>query len=519
MLIDGEWIDAEEAYEIRNPASEEIVATVAKGHVEHADRAVASAKCAFRSGVWSGKSPEERSQIMVQIAERLATDLEELLELECSANGATIRQAAGFHVGLASPHFMYFAELAAAYQFEQAPPPLTYPTLSANKIRREPIGVCAGIVPWNFPLVLGIWKIAPALAAGNSIVVKPDEHTPLSLIHLARIALECGVPAGVLNIVTGDGPEVGARLASHPDVGKVAFTGSTEVGREIMRLASGTVKKVSLELGGKGAAVILDDADLDAAVDAALFGSWLFCGQMCESCSRVIVPDSIHDEFVERLIERAKTVKLGDPADFDTDMGPVINDTQRTRILSYIEIGRQEGATVAFGGGAPTGEGFERGYWVQPTILTDVRNDMRVAQEEIFGPVLSVIRYSGDEDEAVQIANGTEYGLSSAVWSSDYERALSVADRLEAGTIWVNDVHMVSAAHPFGGYKQSGLGRELGPRALDEYTEAKHVHVDLTQKRESRLYDLLLSEPPARPDDGTLPVRGGHVAGGGRSRP
>jgi aldehyde dehydrogenase (NAD+) len=496
MLIDGQWVDSGEAYEIRSPATEELVATVAKGNIEHADRAVESAKRAFASGAWADKSPDERSQVMVAIAERLATDLEELLELETCANGATVRQASGFHVGLASPHFMYFAELAATYEFEHASPPITYPTLSTNKVRREPIGVCAGIVPWNFPLVLGIWKIAPALAAGNSIVIKPDEKTPLSLIALARIALECGVPPGVFNIVTGDGPEVGARLASHPDVGKIAFTGSTQVGREIMRLASGTVKHVSLELGGKGPVVMLDDADLDAGVDAALFGSWLYCGQMCESCTRLLLPDSLHDEFVARMIERAKTVKVGDPTDFDTDLGPVISAKQRDRILQYIEIGVQEGATIAFGGGSPEGPGFERGFWVAPTIFTGVRNDMRIAQEEIFGPVLSVIRYS-DEEEALRIANDTPYGLSAAVWSSDYERALAFADRLRAGTVWVNDVHMVSAAMPFGGYKQSGLGRELGPHALDEYTETKHVHVDLTQKREARMYDLLLSEPPA----------------------
>ena len=495
MLIDGEWVDSDEHYEIINPATEEIVATVAKGTVEHADRAVESAKRAFETGVWAGKSPEERSEIMVAIAERLATDVEELIELETLANGATVRQASGFHVGLASPHFMYFAELARTYQFEQSTPPMTYPTLSTNIVRREPIGVCAGIVPWNFPLVLGLWKIAPALAAGNCIVIKPDEHTPLSLTGLAKIALECGVPPGVLNLVNGDGPDVGARLASHPDVGKVAFTGSTEVGREIMRLASGTVKKVSLELGGKGPSVVLEDADLDAAVDAALFGSWLFCGQMCESLSRLLLPDSIHDEFVERLIERAKTVKVGDPTDFETDMGPVLSAEQRDRVLGYIEIGKQEGATVAFGGKPPEGPGFEKGFWVGPTIFTDVKSNMRIAQEEIFGPVLSVIRYS-DEDEAVQIANDTEYGLSAGVWSRDYERALEVAGKIRAGTVWVNDMHMVSAAHPFGGYKQSGLGRELGPHALDEYTETKHVHIDLTQKRESRLYDLLLSEPP-----------------------
>jgi acyl-CoA reductase-like NAD-dependent aldehyde dehydrogenase len=495
MLIDGEWIDTDESYKIINPANEELVATVAKGSIEHADLAVASAKRAFESGVWSRATPDERSKVMIAIAERLATDLEELLALETMANGATVRQAAGFHVGLASTHFMYFAELAATYDFERVAPTTTYPTLSINKVRREPIGVCVGIVPWNFPLVLGIWKIAPALAAGNSIVVKPEEQTPLSLIHLARIALECGVPPGVFNIVPGDGEDVGARLASHPDVGKVAFTGSTEVGREIMRLASGTVKKVSLELGGKGPVVVLDDADLDAAVDAALFGCWLYSGQMCESGTRLFLPESIHDEFVERMITRAKTIKQGDPSDFDTDMGPVVSAVQRDRILSYIEIGKKEGAKIVLGGGPPEGPEFEKGFWIAPTIFTDVTNDMRIAREEIFGPVLSVIKYT-DVDDAIRMANDTIYGLSAAVWSSDYERALDVANQIQAGTVWVNDHHMVNVGLPFGGYKQSGLGRELGPGALDEYTEAKHIHVDLTQKRESRLYDLLLSTPP-----------------------
>jgi acyl-CoA reductase-like NAD-dependent aldehyde dehydrogenase len=496
MLIDGEWTDSDESYEIRYPATEEVVATVAKGGIEHADRAVEAAKRAYESGVWANRTPDERSQVMLKIGERLATDIEELIGLETMCNGATVRQAAGFHVGLASPHFTYFAELAATYKFEEALPTITYPTLSMNKIRHEPIGVCAGIVPWNFPLVLGLWKVAPALAAGNSVVIKPDEQTPLSLIGLARIALECGVPPGVFNIITGDGPVVGARLSSHPDVGKVAFTGSTEVGREIMRLASGTVKKVSLELGGKGPVLVTEDADMDAAVDASLFGFCLFSGQMCESGTRLLLPDSIHDEFVARMIERAKTIKLGDPSDFDTDMGPVISRKQRDRILEYIEIAKGEGATVAFGGGAPEGPGFDRGFWIKPTLLTNVTNDMRVAQEEIFGPVLSIIRYS-DEDEAVRIANDTIYGLSAAVWSKDYERALGIANRLRAGTVWVNDVHMINPSSPFGGYKQSGLGREMGAHALDEYTETKHVHVDLTQKRESRLYDLLLSTPPA----------------------
>jgi acyl-CoA reductase-like NAD-dependent aldehyde dehydrogenase len=356
--------------------------------------------------------------------------------------------------------------------------------------------VCAAIVPWNFPLVLGIWKIAPALAAGNSIVVKTDEKTPLSLLRLARVAHECGVPDGVFSVVTGDGPAVGARLASHPDVDKVAFTGSTAVGREIMRLASGTVKKVSLELGGKGPVIVLDDADLEVAADGSLFGCMLYSGQMCESGTRVFVPDDLHDEFVDRVVARARTIKLGDPNDLDTDMGPVVSERQHKRVLEYLESGVVEGATVALGGGVPGGAGFETGFWIEPTILTDVTNEMRVAREEIFGPVMCVLRYS-DLDDAIAQANDTIYGLSAGVWSGDYERAIEIGDRLRAGTVWINNWHAVDPALPFGGYKQSGLGRELGPGVLDEYTEPKHLHVDLTQSLDRHVFDILLSEPPS----------------------
>ena len=368
-------------------------------------------------------------------------------------------------------HLRYFAELAATYPFEQATPPLEVPdTVESDKVHREPIGVyCAGIVPWNFPLVLGIWKIAPALAAGNSIVVKPDEHTPLSLIALARIALECGVPPGVFNIVTGDGPDVGARLASHPDVGKVAFTGSTEVGREIMRLASGTVKKVcAKELGGKGAAIVLDDADLDAAVDAALFGSWLYCGQMCESCTRLLLPGLRGARRVRRAAHRAWqwTVKLGDPNDFDTDMGPVLSAVQRDRVLGYIEIARQEGATVAFGGGVPEGPGFERGYWVQPA------DPHRCHQGHARGAG-GDLRPCPLRDPLLRRCGQTRRSRSPTAPNMGSPRRCGARttsvrsgwhdQRPGAGTVWINDVHMVSAAHPFGGYKQSGLGRRAWP--------------------------------------------------------
>jgi acyl-CoA reductase-like NAD-dependent aldehyde dehydrogenase len=327
------------------------------------------------------------------------------------------------------------------------------------------------------------------------MVIKPDEQTPLTLLEFARIAQECGLPDGVLSVVTGDGPVVGARLADHPDVRKIAFTGSTAVGREIMGRAAVNVKRITLELGGKGPNIVLDDADLDLAVDGTLFAFLLNQGQACESGTRLFVPRARHDDFVARMIERARTVVVGDPLDPATDLGPVISAEAHARILGYIASGRAEGAVVALGGGVPAGEQFQHGYWIEPTIFTDVRPDMTIAREEIFGPVLAVLPYDS-LDEAIEMANDSEYGLSAGVWSSDTERALAVAARLEAGTVWVYDWHMVNPAYPFGGYKQSGVGRELGPHALDEYTEEKFVHIDLSGRVERRAYPLLLSTPP-----------------------
>src|SRR5712692_5249422 len=460
MLIGGERVDADKVFEIVSPATEETVATVARGSVEHADRAVEAARRAHEKGEWRRKSPEERATVIKAMAARMRERLDEFAKLEALENGAPIRQATAFHIGYSIAHLDYIGELALRYPFTQAGPQLVYPTLADGTIRREPLGVCAGIVPWNFPLLLAVWKLGPALAAGNTCVMRPDEKTPLTLLELARIGEECGLPPGVLNVVTGEGAEVGARLAAHPGVRKVAFTGSTAVGREVMRQASANVKRITLELGGKGPNVVLDDADVQTAVDGALFACFMYSGQACESGTRLLLPDSLHDQFVERMIER----------------------------------GQKEGATLAFGGSVPRDARFEKGHWVEPTIFTDVRNDMRIAQEEIFGPVISVIRYS-DVDEAVRIANDTQYGLSAGVWSSDTARALEVANQLEAGTVWINDWHMVSGAYPFGGYKQSGVGRELGPHELNEYTEAKFVHLDLSGRLERRAYGLVLSTP------------------------
>ncbi|BBX02937.1 aldehyde dehydrogenase [Mycolicibacterium moriokaense] len=494
MFINGKHVDSPESDEIRDPATGEVFATIARGDVEHADAAVSAARTAFEAGSWSRLAPADRSKVMREMADRIGKEFDELVDLEIHANGATVRQATAFHIGYAAPHLLHFAELADSYQWERQVPTQAYPTLSTNVIRQEPLGVCAAIVPWNFPLLLGIWKIGPALAAGNSVVVKPDEKAPLTLLRLCEIAQECGVPDGVINLVTGPGPTVGARLAEHPDVDKVAFTGSTPVGREIMRLASGTVKRISLELGGKGAQILLDDANLDVAIDGALFGCMLYSGQICESGTRLLVPDDMYDLVVDRLVDRASALKLGDTTDFDTDVGPLISARQRDRVLGFLDSARASGAKIVLGGGVPHGSRFAEGYWIEPTIVTEVSNDMEVAREEIFGPVLCVLRYA-DEADAVRQANDTQYGLSAGVWSTDYERAIDIAAQLRAGTVWINNWHQIDAALPFGGFKQSGVGRELGEHALDEYTETKHVHIDLTQRVERHIFGALLSEP------------------------
>ncbi|WP_312866540.1 aldehyde dehydrogenase family protein [Streptomyces boluensis] len=350
-------------------------------------------------------------------------------------------------------------------------------------------------MPWNIPLPLAVWKIFPALGAGNTVVVKPDEHAPLMVLELAREFEAAGLPPGALNVVTGESESVGARLATHPDVRKIAFTGSTETGRSVMRGAADTVKRVTLELGGKGPNIVLDDADLGTAVDGALFAFLAHSGQGCESGTRLLLPRSLHDTFVTRMIDRLKTLRIGDPMDYDTDLGPVHSAAQRDRILGYIDSARGEGATIAYGGSVPQGPGFERGFWVEPTIVTDVRPHMRIAREEVFGPVVAVLAYTTDE-EAVALANDSEYGVSAGVWSRDARRAFDVAEALESGMVWINDWHLAPPEYPFGGVKQSGLGREGGPGALDEYTEAKFISYDLSGGLDGKLYSLVLGTPP-----------------------
>jgi aldehyde dehydrogenase (NAD+) len=387
----------------------------------------------------------------------------------------------------------YFAEMAKHYNAEAKEiPGMSRPGRSFNYTIREPIGVCASIIPWNFPYLMAVWKLGPALATGNTIVLKPASDTPLTALELAKVFDQVGFPKGVVNIISGPGGEIGEALTTSPHVDKVAFTGSTEVGRTIMAKASGTLKKVTLECGGKSANVVLHDANWDIAVDGSIFASFYHQGQVCESGTRLLLPRKQHDEFVEKMVAKLDKLPMGDPLDPKTKVGPVISERQMRAVLDYIELGKKAGAKLACGGVRVTDGPLAKGFFVKPTIFTDVTNDMRIAQEEIFGPVLCVMKYD-DEEEAVQIANDSIFGLGGGVWSQDIDRARKVAAKMRTGTIWINDWHLLSERMPFGGYKQSGIGREFGEEGLNEYTEVKSLPVDDAKTRENKpWYDMLV---------------------------
>ena len=492
MFIDGKLVDTDERFELVNPSNDEVFATLAKGNTEHVDAAVAAAQNAFENSGWRDTPMADRAALIDRVADRVASRLEELAKLSAQENGVTVRLAQGLMVGLPIAHMKYFAELARNFEWETS---VDMSDGMSGIIRREPFGVVAGIVPWNVPLVVATWKTIPAIATGNSVVLKVDEKTPILELELAKMLKEEGLPDGVFNVITGDGAEVGNHMSSHPGIRKISYTGSTPTGRTVMRHAAENVKEVTLELGGKGANVVLADADLDKAVEGSLWAFLVNAGQACESGTRLLLDASIHDEFVDRMVERMRTLKVGDSLDPATDIGPVVNQRQRDRIEHYLGLAEKEGATVAFGGKL-TGPQYERGYWVHPTLLTNVTNDMSVAAEEIFGPVVSVLKFSS-VDEAVAIANDTEYGLSAGVWSTNPDQALDVARRLEAGTVWINDWHVLQGNLPFGGYKQSGIGREVGPRALEDYTQEKSIAIDGGGGMETKPWAAVLSTPPA----------------------
>jgi betaine-aldehyde dehydrogenase len=479
LFIDGQFVDAEsgKTFNSPNPATGETFAEVAEADKADIDKAVAAARKAF-DGKWSKMSARDRGRLLYKLSQLIERDTAQLAELETNDNGKPIKESTYIDIPSVVENFEYFAGWATKIEGETIP----VPGQMFNYTLREPVGVCGQIIPWNFPLLMAAWKLAPALAAGNTVVLKPAEQTPVTAMELAKLFQEAGFPEGVVNVVPGYGETAGAALASHKGIDKIAFTGSTEIGKGIAKAAADNLTKVSLELGGKAPNIIFADADLDQAVNGAMMGIFFNQGQVCCAGSRLFVEEKIKEEFLGRFKEKAEKVKVGDPMDKATLMGPQVSREQLDRIKSYVGIAREEGACVFSGGDAPQLDPqFQNGYFFQPTIFSEVNNSMRVAQEEIFGPVTSVISFDNEED-LIRQANDTIYGLSAGIWTRDITRAHRFAKAVKAGVVWINTYNMFNAASPFGGYKQSGYGREMGRHALELYTQVKSVWVDLSGK-------------------------------------
>lgn len=475
LYIDGKWTPALSGayFDSTDPYTGEVWSRVPSAAAEDVDAAVRAAHRAFTVGPWAEMTPTQRGRLLYRLGDIIAANAEKLGELEVRDNGKLLAEMLG-QMRYLPEWFYYYGGLADKVEGAVTPP--ERPGMM-HYIRYEPIGVVAAISPWNSPLVLTVWKLAPALAAGNTVVVKPSEYSSASMLFLASLFEEAGFPPGVINVITGVGKETGEALINHPLVERIAFTGGEAGGRAVYQAAAKHFKRVSLELGGKSPNIVFDDADLDDAVKGAVAGIFAAAGQTCMAGSRLLIHDSIHDAFVEKLIEFAGSAKLGDPMRSDTDIGPIATPPQFEKILSYIEIAKADGAKCVLGGVRAEGEGLGGGLFVRPTIFTDVTNDMRIAQEEVFGPILSVIRFKTD-DEAVEIANDTLYGLAAGIWTQSLDRAINIPARLRAGTVWVNAYRVVSYLAPFGGFKSSGIGRENGRDAIREYLEAKSVFVN-----------------------------------------
>jgi len=466
----GAYID------VADPYTGENWAQVPDASAADVDAAVAAARAAFSTGPWPAMTAPQRARILRRLGDLVDAHVEELAELQVRENGKLAREMVG-QMGLLPDHFHYYAGLAQTHGGRTNPVHLTG---MMNYTVREPLGVVAALTPWNSPLLLLAWKLGPALATGNTLVAKPSEITPVSTLRLAELAAEAGLPPGVFNVVTGLADPAGRRLSGHPDVDKVAVTGSTATGRAIATAAGGTLTRLSLELGGKSPNIVFDDADLDIALNGMIAGIFGASGQSCMAGSRILVQSSIYDQVVERLAERAKKIRLGDPRKPETEMGTVASPAQFEKVLAYFEIAEKDGARLVAGGRRATGPELDQGLFVEPTVYADVTNDMRIAREEVFGPVATVLRFE-DEDEALAIANDTEFGLAAGVWTLNLPRAHRVASALRAGTVWINNYRKTSYLTPFGGFDQSGIGRENGPDALYEYTEEKSVWVDMGQ--------------------------------------
>ncbi len=471
MFINGKWVDAVsgKTFETINPATGEVICQVAEGDKADVDIAVKAARKAFEHGPWSKMTPGERGRLLYKLADAIEENIQELAALESLDNGKPIADALAADLPLVIQCYRYYAGWADKITGQTIPIGNDFFCYT----RHEPIGVVAQIIPWNFPLLMQAWKWGPALACGNTVVLKPAEQTPITALRVAQLAQEVGFPDGVINVVPGFGPTAGAALSNHMDVDKIAFTGETGTGKIVMTAAAqSNLKRVSLELGGKSPNVVFADADLDAAVEGAYFGLFFNQGQCCCAGSRLFVQENVYDEFVAKIVAKAKARKVGDPFDHGTEQGPQVSQEQFDRVMGYIDAGREDGARMLVGGNRIG----DRGYFIAPTVFADVRDEMKIAREEIFGPVMSILKFK-DVDEVIERGNKTFYGLAAAVWTRDISKAIRLSNSLRAGTVWVNCFDVFNAALPFGGFKMSGIGRELGQYALQLYTEVKTVTV------------------------------------------
>lgn len=473
LLINNRWVDSAsgKTFETIDPTTGRVITNVAEADAPDVDMAVKAARAAFTSGKWPKTSAAERGRMLYRLADLIESHMEELARLESLDNGKPLNDSRKADLPLVVACYRYYAGWADKIQGKTIPIQGPYFCYT----RHEPVGVVGQIIPWNFPLLMQAWKLGPALAAGNTVVMKPAEQTPLSALRVGELIVEAGFPPGVVNLLPGYGPTAGQAIARHPDVDKVAFTGSTEVGHLIMEAAAQTnLKRVTLELGGKSPAIVFADADMDQTIEGAHFGLFFNQGQCCCAGSRIYVEDKVYDEFVEKSAQRARARKVGDPFEAKTEQGPQVDQAQFDKVMGYIDTGRKEGARLACGGNRVG----DRGYFVEPTVFADVDDRMTIAREEIFGPVMSILKFSSI-DEVVDRANNTPYGLAAAVWTRDVGKAHAVANRVRAGTVWVNCYDVFDAAAPFGGFKQSGMGRELGEYGLQQYTEVKTVTLKL----------------------------------------
>jgi betaine-aldehyde dehydrogenase len=474
LYINGQWVNSStgETFPVYDPSTEEIIANVAAASSADVDRAVKAARAAFDFGPWPQTTAQDRGRILFKLADKIRQNAAMLAEIEARNTGKPIVEAE-YDIADVATCFEYYGGLANKIMGHVIPVPAN----ALSFTLREPVGVAGQIIPWNYPLMMAAWKLAPALAAGCTCVLKPAEQTPLTALEFANWFEEVGLPAGVVNVINGMGETTGAALVAHPGVDKIAFTGSAAVGKVIVKSAADTLKRVTLELGGKSPNIFFESADWEAAVDGALFGVFINQGEVCSAGSRILVEKKIYSTFVEAMTEKAKHIKLGPPLERDTKMGPLVSKEQYDRVTAYLEVGKKE-AKVAIGGGRA--KQFSKGYYVEPTIFYDVDNSARIAREEIFGPVASVIPFEGEAD-AIRIANDTPYGLAGAVWTRDIYKAFRVVKSLRAGIVWVNHMQPTYVEAPWGGYKQSGYGRELGPWGLEEYLETKQVFVNLDE--------------------------------------